>query len=230
MPFAEEGNPMPEVEAQHLTRSERLTQPSTLVGAVSGGLTTLAFAVLHDLWISDIWFNLGPMLISGALCGLVIVWGYTKAVPDHSSARWFAYNGWLVGLLVALGAASFIVLDPRFTMAEAMAMDDALAELIPPALPLMIAATLAGTLLLWAAYGRRKAALAPILATQVLLVFLVGHNLAILGLVEVSDDLLTVFVEFIGLTAFLGAGFAAGLVLLSWLLERFRRPRSATRQ
>lgn len=211
------------IEQQQTSLSESLERPSRLQGAVSGGLTTLAFVLLHDLWISDIWFNLGPMLLAGALCGLAIVWGYTKAVPAHSSARWFAYNGWLAGLLVALGVASFAVLDPRFTMAEAMAMDDALAELIPPALPLMITATLVGTLLLWFAYGRRRAALAPILVTQVLLVFLVGHNLAILGLVELSDDLLAVFVEFTGLTAFLGAGFAAGLVLLGWLRGRLRQ-------
>lgn len=219
---------MKEIEAQQLSQSENLEQPSKLLGAVAGGLTTLAFVLLHDLWISDIWFNLGPMLFAGALCGFVIVWGYTKVVVDHSPARWFIYNGCLVGLLVALGAGSFVVLDPRFTMAEAMVMDDALAELIPPALPLMIAATLVGTLLLWLAYGRRRAALVPILATQVLLVFLVGHNLAILGLVELSDGLVTAFLEFVGLTVFLGAGFAAGLVLLSRLLKPPGQSRSVT--
>lgn len=220
---------MEEPETQQLSQLESVERPSKLPGAVSGGLTTLAFVLLHDLWISDIWFNLGPMLLAGTVCGLVIVWGYTNAVPDHSSARWFAYNGWLVGLLVALGVASFVVLDPRFTMAEAMAMDDALAELIPPALPLMITATLVGTLVLWVAYGRRTATLAPIVVTQTLLVFLVGHNLAILGLVELSDDLVAVFIEFIGLTAFLGVGFAAGLVLLTRLHKRLGQSRSVTR-
>lgn len=53
---------------------------------------------------------------------------------------------------------------------------------------------------------------------QVLLVFLVGHNLAILGLVELSGDLVATFVEFIGLTALLGFGFAAGVSILT----RFR--------
>jgi hypothetical protein len=29
-------------------------------GAISGGLTVPGFAFVHDLWISDIWFNVGP--------------------------------------------------------------------------------------------------------------------------------------------------------------------------
>lgn len=105
-------------------------------------------------------------------------------------------------------------------MAEAMAMEDALAELIPPALPLMIGAILAGTAVVWIGYGRRAGALVPALVVQVLLVFLVGHNLAILGLVEQSGDLLVNLVEFIGLTALLGFGFAAGVTILTRLRAR----------
>ncbi len=85
----------------------------------------------------------------------------------------------------------------------------------------MIGAILLGTLLLWSSYGRRSGTLVPILVTQVLLVFLVGHNLAILGLVELSADLVTVFGEFIGLTAYLGVGFAASLMLLMQVRSGF---------
>ena len=211
---------MDEAEAFNVGKPETREQLPKMLGALSGGLTVLIFVMIHHLWISDIWFNLGPMVLAGAVCGLVIVWSYTKAVSEHSPRRWFVYNGFQIGLLVALGMVSFVVLDPKFTMAEAMVMDDALAELIPPALPLMILAILVGTFLLWIAYGRKRGALAPILVTQVLLVFLVGHNLAILGLVELSGDLLAVFAEFIGLTAFLGVGFAAGLMLLTRVRPR----------
>lgn len=213
---------MDEVQALEVGKSGTREQPPKTLGALSGGLTVLVFVMIHDLWISDIWFNIGPMVFSGAVCGLVIVWSYGKAVPEHSPRRWFVYNGFNAGLLVVLGAVSFLVLDPKLTMAEAMVLDDALAELIPPALPLMIGAILVGTLLLWSAYGRRSGTLVPILLTQVLLVFLVGHNLAILGLVELSADLVTVFVEFIGLTAYLGVGFAAGLMLLVQVRSGFR--------
>lgn len=201
-------------------------RPSLTVGAISGGLTTVGFAVVHDLWISDIWFNLGPMVAAGALCGLVLAWSYRAAVPEHSSRRWLGYNALNVGLLVALGGVSFLVLDPRFTMAEAMVMDDPLAELIPPAVPLMVGAMLAGTALLWAVYGRRARAVVPILVTQVLLVFLVGHNLAILGLVETSTSLMAVFVSFIGLTAFLGGVFAIVAAALRAVPTRPSQPTS----
>ena len=195
-----------------------------LDGGLSGGLTVLVFTLVHDLWISDIWFNLGPMVLSGALCGLAIVWSYNTAVSPQSTRRWFVFNGVLVGLLVALGGMSFVVLDPKFTMAEAMAMEDALAELIPPALPLMIGAILVGTVLVWIGYGRKATALVPAFVVQVLLVFLVGHNLAILGLVELSGDLVATFVEFIGLSTLLGFGFAAGAEVLTRLRTRISGP------
>jgi hypothetical protein len=193
-------------------------------GAVSGALTVLVFSIVHDLWIADIWFNLGPMLMSGALCGLAIVWGYNSAVSRHSTRRWIIYNAVLVGLLVALGGLSFLVLDPRFTMAEAMEMEDALARLIPLALPLMIGATLVNTILVWIGYGRRPAALIPAFVVQVLLVFLVGHNLAMLGLVEVSGPLVATLVELVGLTALLGFGFAAGVMILDRLRTQMSEP------
>lgn len=175
----------------------------------------LGFAVIHDILIVDIWFNIGPMAAAGAACGLCVTWSYDKAIADHSTRRWFAYNTSCATLIVALGAASFAVLNPQFTMAELMVADDALEQVIPPALPLMIAATLVGTLILWALFGRTRAAVIPILVTQILLVLLVGHNLAILGLVEVSSDVLRVFGEFVALTAFLAAGFAAGTALIA---------------
>lgn len=193
---------------------ERLTM---MQGASSGGLTVLVFAFVHDLWIADIWFNVVPMVLSGALCGPAIVWSYNSAVSAHSLRRWYVYIGVLVGLLVALGGLSFVVLDPRFTMAEAMSIDDALAELIPPALPLMVGAIVVGTAVVWVVYGRKAGILVPAFVVQVLLVFLVGHNLAILGLVEMSRDLVAPFAEFIGLTALLGFGFAVGVPTLAAL-------------
>lgn len=185
------------------------------LGALSGGLTVVGFVVIHDIWITDIWSNFGPMVFSGALCGLVIVWSYNEAVSDHSPRRWFAYNGLNVGVLAALGALSLVVLEPQFTMAETQLMDDTMGELMPPALPLMIAVILLGTWLLWALYGRRRSSVVPILLTQTLLVFLLGHQLAFLGLVEMPGDIVTVFAEFIGLSAFLGFAFAAIPILLT---------------
>jgi len=182
---------------------------------VAGGFTVLGFMVIHDLWISDIWFSVGRMVFAGALCGLCIVWSYNTAALDHSVKAWFAYNGVIAGLLIGIGGVSFLVLDPKFTMAEAMLMDDALAVLMPPAMPLMIGASLIGTGLLWMIFGRHRRSIIPILVTQTLLVFLVGHNLAILGLVEMTSSLLTVGFEFVGLTVYLAGGLAVGVIVIA---------------
>lgn len=196
--------------------------PSKWVGAIAGSLTVLAFAVLHDIWISDIWFNIAPMVLSGALCGLSIVWSYQATTPEHSRIRWWGYNAACALLLVGLGAASFLILEPRFTMAEIMNADDALARLLPPAMPLIIGGTLVGTLALWLAFGRRRSALLPTLVTQALLMFLVGHNLAILGLVDIPTDQWYRVAEFVGVTFFLAACFALASMALASIRLRSR--------
>lgn len=182
------------------------------MGAASGAVTVLLFTLLHDLLISDIWFNVGPMVVSGAVCGAVLVWSYRAAVGDHTPRRWLAYVGVCSGLLVTLGVVSLLVLEPRFTMTELLGNDDALGLLLPPALPLMGAATLAGTGVLWLWLGRPPGALLPLLVGQLLLVFFMGHNLAILGLVEMSSAVLVALAEFVGLTLLLGGLFAVGVL------------------
>lgn len=126
--------------------------------------------------------------------------------------------------MIALGAVSLVVLRPRFTMAELMVADDAFERLLAPSAPLMIGAMMAGTISIWFYYGRRWAALAPILVTQVLLVFLLGHQFAFLGLVESSSALLVVFGEFALFTVGLTATFCLSVMGSTMALERFRTP------
>ena len=195
-------------------------RPSKKLGALIGALTVLAFAAVHDIFIVDIWDNIRPMLIAGTVSGICLVWSYNKAVAKHSTLRWLGYNGSYAALLIGLGIVSLVVLEPQFTMAELMLSDDALAQVIPPAVPLMIVACAVGTLLLWSLLGRKGSAFIPLLVTQVLLVLLVGHNLAILGVVEMSASLLYVAAEFVVLTVVLAAGFATGVVLTGVVRSR----------
>lgn len=195
------------------SRPDSWTGPSILAGALAGGLTVALFAVIHALFIVEIWFNIVPMMLSGAVCGMALVWSYNATATTHSTQLWFEYLGVCAALLIALGAASLLMLEPRFAMAELIGADDALGRLLPPALPLMGAATLVGTGLLWVRYGRSTAGLLPILVSQALLVFFVGHNLAILGLIEMSSRVLLGFAEFTGLTLFLAATFGLAVRL-----------------
>lgn len=181
----------------------------------------VAFTVVHDIWIADIWFNVVPMVVSGAACGASIVWSYRQGVSAHSWRKWLEYNGACALLLIGLGAVSFLVFEPRFAMAELIDAEDALSRLLPPAMPLIGGGTAVATIALWTMFGRRQSALLPILTTQALLMFLVGHNLAILGLVDIPTDQLYRVFEFVGLTVFLAAAFAVSALAIT--LVRWRR-------
>jgi hypothetical protein len=202
--------------------------PSPVVpGAFSGVVVVLGFTVIHDAFISDIWFNVGPMVLAGALCGASIAWSYRHGVAQPSPAGWFRYAILLSAEMIALGAVSLLVLSPRFTMAELMVADDAFDRLLPPSIPLMIGAMVVGTAVVWMSFGRRRGALLPILVSQILLVFLLGHQFAFLGLVEASSTLFVVFGEFALLTIGLAVVFAAGVAWSSRALDRIgRRPSS----
>jgi hypothetical protein len=54
----------------------------------------------------------------------------------------------------------------------------------------------------------RESTLLPILITRALLVFLVGHNFAILGLVDITTEQAYRVLEFVGSTVFPSAAFA----------------------
>lgn len=206
--------------ARKATQGRTWGSPTKAQGAAAGSLTVVGFAVVHAAWISDIWFNIVPMVVSGGVCGLCIVWSYQHAVDRRSPGRWLAYNSGCAALLVALGGASLLVFAPRFTMAEVLAADDALARLLPPALPLMAGGTLAGTVGLCALFSRRRSALLPILVTQGLLMVLIGHNLAVLGLVDMPSDQWYRVGSLVGLTGFLAATFAASTLAITWARSR----------
>ena len=202
---------------------ERTRRLSLSAGAVTGALATLGFIVIHGLWILDIWDMTGPMLFSGAVSGLVIVWSYNTAVGgEHTPARWFGYNGLIALLLILLGISSVVVLEPKFTMAETMRMDDGMAELMPPAVPIMVVAVLVGTFVLWAAFGRRRRALIPILVAQILIVFFLGHQYAFLGVVEMGDELVSTYGGFVLLTIYLSGANAVGVLLLTRAVRSIR--------
>lgn len=174
-----------------------------------------AFMTVHAIWIADIWFNVVPMVVSGAVCGASIVWSYQETGPKHSWRKWAAYCGGCALLLIGLGGVSFLIFEPRFTMAELMDAEDALGRLLPSAMPLIGAGTAVGTLTLWMVFGRKRTALLPILVSQALLMFLVGHNLAVLGLVDIPTDQLYRVSEFVGLTAFLAAAFGVSTMVIT---------------
>ena len=192
------------------------------LAALTGVVVVFGFTIFHNAFIADIWFNIGPMLFAGALCGFSVAWSYRRAVVDHSTGAWFRYAGLYATELIALGAISVAVLQPRFTMAELLVAENDMELLMPPSVPLMVGVMVVGTVLFWLYYGRRRAALVPILVTQVLLVFLLGHQLAFLGLVESSSTLIVAFGEFALIAVGIAAAFCSGVMWSTIALGRLR--------
>jgi hypothetical protein len=203
--------------------------PSILRGALAGAVVVLGFTAVHDVFILDIWSYVGQMLFAGALCGACIAWSYRAAVSAYSTVAWVGYGGLYVVEMIALGAFSLLLLEPQFTMAELLADDDAFDRLLRASIPLLIAAMVVGSIAIWWHYGRRPSALAPIAVTQVVLVFLLGHQFAFLGLVETSASLVRVFGEFAVMTIGLAVSFTATAVGLEVVAGRMlaRRRRGA---
>lgn len=196
--------------------------PLRSTGAIVGVAVVLLFTVAHDIFISDIWFMAGPMLFAGAASGLAIVWSYRAGIRTHSTVAWVGYSGLIALEMVALGFVSLAVLEPQFTMAELLVRDDAFDILIEPSMPLILGAMAAGTLGFWVYFGRRWAALLPVAVTQLIIVFLLGHQFAFLGLVESSTLLARAFAEFALIAGALAAAFCWGVMGATRVLERAR--------
>lgn len=206
---------------RHLAKERGGVEPGLAIGAAAGGLTVLGFTTLHDIIISDIWFNLMPMLIAGVICGLSLAWSYRSTAGGRPAARWYGYNTIYVLVLLVLGAVSLVVLEPRFTMAELMVADDPLGDLLPPAVPLLIIGPLVGTVVTWALFGRNRASVLPILVTQLTIGFLLGHNLAALGAVVWVAEIIPLVAEFVVLTVGLAVAYAVGAHFMTMLHLRW---------
>jgi hypothetical protein len=62
-------------------------------GAIAGAAATLAFTLIHGLFISDISFTLVMMLPAGAACGALVAWSY---------AFWLKAQPWAAGFFITL--------------------------------------------------------------------------------------------------------------------------------
>lgn len=185
-----------------------------LSGAIAGTATSFGFAALHHLLISNIWFSVLPMLAAGAICGLCLAWSYGSAFASLSTGGWLLYNMMWVALFVVLGAISFVLFEPVYTIAGLIAGTEPVGTLLREAIPLSavfgIVAGIAMTVILRA--NVRQAT--SLVVTSLVLTVLLGHNVAVLGMVHMSQEAVPLLAEFYGLVAAIMFGNAATFVLL----------------
>ena len=188
-----------------------------LLGAFSGIVSTLIFTIIHDIFISNIWNMLIPMLVAGALCGAVLVWSYRLLVVNPSQRGWLVYNLIYVLLFGLLGVASVLFFEPVMTMAAVVNLNGPPTELIDQAMPMTIVFTLGMAVLITVLYGRSITKFLAVLLTCTVLVVLLGLNVSAVGLVAIPSGSLVVIAELFGLIIILNAVY----VLVYLMLDRW---------
>lgn len=183
-------------------------------GALAGVASTVGFAAIHDLFISDIWGTLPIMALAGALCGLCIAWSYGLLCAQPSITGWLRYNVIFVAMLGLLGAASVIVFEPTTTLAAVIEANEPPAELITTAAPMTITFALVSAATLSALYGRRWSHHAAVLATVTVVVLFLGLNVSAIGLVDIPTDSTTLVAVMFGLTLVLALLYVVVFIAL----------------
>jgi hypothetical protein len=183
-------------------------------GAVAGALSAFVFAIIHYVFISDIWFSLILMMVAGAVCGVCVGWSYGLLVEAPSTGSWLRYNVLYVALFVLLGAASVLVYEPVTTIATLIEANEPPGELFGQAMPMTVAFTLASAVLLSLLYRRSWSRFAAILLTCVVLVLLLGLNVSVIGLVAIPRGSLHLVAELFGLILALNAVYVAVFMAL----------------
>lgn len=183
-------------------------------GAVAGAASAFVFAVVHDLFISDIWFSAAFMMAAGAACGLCLAWSYALLFEAPTIGSWVRYNLLYVAMFVLLGGVSVLVYEPVTTMAAVLAASAPPDELFVQAMPLTLGFTVAMSLVMSLRYGRNGRHFAAVLVTCTLLVLLLGLNVSVIGLVYIPGGSAYLILELFGLILVLGLVYAVVFMAL----------------
>jgi hypothetical protein len=185
-------------------------------GAVAGAISTLVFTVVHDLFISDIWFMLWPMVVAGALCGALVSWSYGLLAAAPSLRGWLGYNLIFTASFGLLGALSVLLFEPVATMAAVVSLNGPPTALIDQAMPMTVLFTLGMAVVITLLYRAGWKRFGAVLLTCVALVALLGLNVSAIGLVEIPGSALFVVAELFGLIVALNVVYVVVFLALQW--------------
>jgi hypothetical protein len=183
-------------------------------GIIAGAISAFCFALIHDLFISDIWFSLPIMLAAGGVCGLCLGWTYGLLFENPSIQSWVQYNALYVGMFALLGGVSVLVFEPVTTIAALVVANAPPDDLFRQAMPLTIVFTLLMAAAIGRLYARKWSHYAAILLTCSVLVLLLGLNVSVIGLVSIPRSSLYLIVELMGLIVALNVAFAIAFAVL----------------
>ena len=185
-------------------------------GAIAGAFSAFIFTFIHEIFISDIWFSLTAMLVSGALCGFSVAGTFRLLFEKHSLRQWWKYNIVYLALFVLLGTLSAIIYEPVTTVAELIIRNEPPQELIIQAAPMTIAFTLGSSILISRLYSKKVLHHLAVFLTCILLISLLGLNVSLIGLVYFPNNMLYLVLEIYLLILIITLVYAGTFMLLQW--------------
>ena len=183
-------------------------------GTIAGLVSALIFTIVHQIFISDIWFSISIMLIAGALCGPSLGWSYGVLVSVPTLKNWLAYNLVYMAMFGILGAVSVAAFDPITTVEALIEVNESPNELIGKAMPLTVVFTFLMAGIVTVLSTRRWANFGSALLACVVLVLSQGLNVSIIGLVSLPSGSLYLVVELFALILAPGSVFAVAFAIL----------------
>lgn len=183
-------------------------------GAIAGATSAVGFAIIHHIFISDIWFSLLIMMVAGALCGLCVAWSYSVLSRAPSFGGWLRYNTVCVVLLALLAVASVLTFDPVTTMAALIVANGPPHDLIGQAMPMTAIFTALAAVVISMLYERGRMYFAAILLTCIVIVLFLGLNISAIGLVDIPRGSLYLVLELFGLIVAINVVYVAAFAAL----------------
>lgn len=180
-------------------------------GALAGTISIVAFAGVHALIISDIWWSLPMMAGAGAIVGSALAWNFRIMANPMTPRRWLAYTALYLGWLVGLAVGSLLVFEPTTTTAllfGVFGLQEA-DRLFGEALPFTAGFTVLASVLTTVLFGRAWWHIFPTLATMTLVMATLGSNVVIIGLIDLDETAVPTVIEFLGLTVLIVGTYSA---------------------
>ena len=194
---------------------------SVAAGTIAGVCSTFVFTVLHQIFISSIWWMLPIMAIAGALCGVCLVWCYSELVYQPSGRSLAGYVALFTTMFGLLLVVSLIIYEPSISLDAMLQSSGGNPIPLRETLPLMTVFTIGWAGFLTLLYRTSWRGFGVALVTTTVLMALLGFNVSTAGLVEIPTSAWLLIVEFFGYLIALATVF--GLVyagILNWVSNR----------
>jgi hypothetical protein len=180
-------------------RNHSIPGSFAFTGALSGFVSTFLFTVVHQIFISNIWFSFVFMAGAGILSGFLIAMGFGILFRSYTSFSWFSYNSIFLVMFLLLALFSVIVFEPVTTMGELLQANGPPDDLIRKAFPMTILFTIAFAVIISVLYAKKLLQVLMVVITCAELMLVLGLNVSVIGLVDIPRTGFHLIMELFGL-------------------------------